>query len=82
MLMSSTDFMWMDVGDVPQALNDMMENVPDDSKVLYKAGDVWTSSAVSLSQARSLFLDNYGYLRGSATSKTSSVGQVRCVLAF
>ena len=82
MVMSSTDFMWMDVGDVPQALNDMMENVPDESKVLYNAGDVWTSSAVSQSHARSLFLDNFGFLRGSAKSKTSSSGQVRCVLAF
>lgn len=81
MNMSEGTFMWMDAGDVPMILNEMMSKVPDDSKDPFTADYVWTSSAVSTDNARRLFLDNFGFLRCESTSKGGS-SLVRPVLAF
>lgn len=82
MSMSQTEFIWTSVADVPEALNNAMINVPAGSKVLYTSDYVLTSSGVSQTQSRALFLDSFGFLQCSMVSKTASAGTIRCVLAF
>ena len=78
----TSDFAWLEQGNVPAALNGWMKNIADEDKDTFKDGinSFWSSSEWNYSAAREWFF--YKSVNCIRTQKNTSNIDVRPVLAF